>query len=104
MEHTGAVQQGRQEASTCLKRHSLRGQVRLAIIDLVFSGELSAGERINETKLARRLGVSQTPVREALLSLEGQSFLPRSRHSCGAEIPERGVCQNRVGTRAGNRS
>ena len=74
MEDTGAVQQGRQEVSTCLKRHSLRDQVRLAIIDLVFSGALPAGERINETKLARRLGVSQTPVREALLSLEGQSF------------------------------
>jgi DNA-binding GntR family transcriptional regulator len=63
------------EASTRLKRHSLRGQVRLAIIDLVLNGELPAGERINETELARRLGVSQTPVREALLSLEGQSFL-----------------------------
>lgn len=60
---------------TRLKRHSLRSQVRLAIIDLVLNGELPAGKRINETELARRLGVSQTPVREALLSLEGQSFL-----------------------------
>jgi DNA-binding GntR family transcriptional regulator len=56
----------------------------LAIIDLVLNGELPAGERINETELAGRLGVSQTPVREALLSLEGQSFL--------AAEPGKGFC------------
>ncbi|MGB2988084.1 MAG: GntR family transcriptional regulator [Phycisphaerae bacterium] len=75
MNNTGSVQRSGQDISTPLKRHSLRDQVRLAIIDLVLNGELPAGERVNETELARRLGVSQTPVREALLSLEGQSFL-----------------------------
>ena len=77
MDNEGSQQQrlsGR-GVPTHLKRHSLRDQVRSAIIDLVLNGELPAGQRINETELARRLGVSQTPVREALLSLEGQSFL-----------------------------
>ena len=73
--NTSYRQRNEQEVPTRLKRHSLRDQVRTSVIDLVLSGELPAGERINETELARRLGVSQTPVREALLSLEGQSFL-----------------------------
>ncbi|UCE59222.1 MAG: GntR family transcriptional regulator [Phycisphaerales bacterium] len=75
MNKTDSRQRSEGEASIPLKRSSLRGQVRSAIIDLVFNGGLPAGKRINETELARRLGVSQTPVREALLSLEGQSFL-----------------------------
>ena len=75
MNKTDLRQRDEGGTSTRLRRHSLRSQVRLAIIDLVLSGELPAGERVNETELARRLGVSQTPVREALLSLEGQSFL-----------------------------
>jgi len=42
------------------------------ILDAVDAGELPAGTRLVETELAERLGVSRTPVREALKRLEAQ--------------------------------
>lgn len=44
-------------------------------MDAILSGEATAGERINESLVARRLGVSQTPVREALGGLAELGFL-----------------------------
>lgn len=51
--------------------------IRAAII----SGDLKSGETLQETKLAERIGVSRTPVREALsrLSSEGLVVLERYR-------------------------
>jgi DNA-binding GntR family transcriptional regulator len=40
-------------------------------------GELVAGDRLVETELAETLGVSRTPVREALRRLEGDGFVQR---------------------------
>jgi DNA-binding GntR family transcriptional regulator len=45
------------------------------LLKLLFSGELAPGERIAEQALARRLGVSRVPVREALAKLVGQGLL-----------------------------
>lgn len=45
----------------------------------ILNGDLNPGDRIVETKLARELGISQTPVREALRQLQGEgvvSILP----------------------------
>ncbi len=41
--------------------------------EMIVDGQLSAGERINEVQLSERLGVSRTPLREALarLAVEG---------------------------------
>jgi DNA-binding GntR family transcriptional regulator len=41
----------------------------------ILSGELNPGDRIVETKLARELGISQTPVREALRQLQGEGII-----------------------------
>lgn len=41
----------------------------------ILDGEIPPGERINIDAVARRLGVSQTPVREALQRLEGDDLL-----------------------------
>lgn len=41
----------------------------------IITGELNPGDRIVETKLARELGVSQTPVREAIRHLHGEGIL-----------------------------
>ena len=46
-----------------------------ALRELIFSGELAAGSDHLETELAVRLGMSRTPVREAVLVLEGQGLL-----------------------------
>lgn len=50
--------------------------------DMIFDGDLAAGERINEVHLASRLGVSRTPLREALSMLCTESALE--------SIPRRG--------------
>ncbi len=42
--------------------------IRAAIVE----GRLQPGERLKEEQLARELGVSRTPVREALLFLEAE--------------------------------
>ena len=49
--------------------------VRDEIAQLIASGELQAGDRINESELAARLGVSRGPVREACRSLEEAGLL-----------------------------
>ncbi|CCH72218.1 GntR family transcriptional regulator [Nostocoides australiense] len=48
-----------------LLRESVYEQLRDAIVD----GSLAPGEKLNDQELAARLGVSRTPVREALLRL-----------------------------------
>lgn len=43
--------------------------------DMIFSGQLAAGSNHLESELATLLGMSRTPVREAVLMLEGQGLL-----------------------------
>ncbi|MEM7471756.1 MAG: GntR family transcriptional regulator [Pseudomonadota bacterium] len=43
--------------------------------ELIFSGQLGAGSDHLESELAESLGMSRTPVREALLVLEGQGLV-----------------------------
>lgn len=43
--------------------------------ELIFSGELAAGSDHLESELAAHLDMSRTPVREAILMLEGQGLL-----------------------------
>ena len=52
-----------------------------AIADMIRTGRLAHGSVVSERNLAERLGLSRTPVREALGRLEGQNFLRRSGRS-----------------------
>lgn len=54
---------------------SIREQVYKRISDLIINGKIAPTERIVEQKLAQQLGVSRTPVREALHVLEMEGFL-----------------------------
>ena len=54
-----------------LKKRSLyREEICDYIKELILSGELKPGDRIVETRCAKELGVSQSPVREAIRELE----------------------------------
>jgi DNA-binding GntR family transcriptional regulator len=48
---------------------SLSREVYAQILDAVRRGDLKPGERINESDVARRLGISRTPIREAISRL-----------------------------------
>jgi len=50
-------------------------QVYEIIKEKILSGELTRGERIYENKISQELGVSRSPVREALRMLEQDEFL-----------------------------
>ena len=56
-------------------RAPLRDQVRDVLLERLINAELPAGERINESTLAAELGVSRTPLREALLQLQREGFI-----------------------------
>ena len=58
-----------------LPRVVLSDRVKEYIVDAVLNGDLKPGERIVESSLARQLGVSQAPVREAIRDLVLLGFL-----------------------------
>ncbi len=64
-----------------IARTSLHGEVTARLRDMIVEGRLKAGERIQELEVARMMGVSRTPVREALkvLASEGLVELPALR-------------------------
>ena len=57
----------------------------------IMQGDLKPGERLMEIKLANRLGVSRTPIREAIrmLELEGQVVMIPRKGAQVAEITEK---------------
>ena len=54
---------------------------------LILSRELRPGERLVQSKLAEQLGVSRTPIREALHSLESDGLVKLSPHK-GASVAD----------------
>jgi DNA-binding GntR family transcriptional regulator len=54
-------------------------QVAELLREMIVKGELSPGHRLKEEELARVMGASRTPVREALQRLEQESLLIRRK-------------------------
>src|SRR5688572_5502112 len=48
---------------------TLRGELVNRIMKEIFSGEIAGGDRLVEQELAAKMGVSRTPIREALSEL-----------------------------------
>ena len=61
--------------SSIIKNMPYHLQVYDIIKQKILSGELESGERIYENKLSQMLGVSRSPIREALRMLEQDEFL-----------------------------
>ena len=59
-----------------LRRPQLLTEVaRERIRDAIVDGELKLGEQVSEAQLAARMGISKTPVREALLRLQSDGLV-----------------------------
>jgi DNA-binding GntR family transcriptional regulator len=59
-----------QTDSPVIARTSLRETTYARLRDAIVDGTLSPGERLRDTELEQWLGVSRTPIREALLQLQ----------------------------------
>lgn len=71
----------------------LRDVVFNTLRKAILTGELKPGERLMEIHLANRLGVSRTPIREAIrkLELEGLVIMIPRRGAEVAQITEKGL-------------
>jgi DNA-binding GntR family transcriptional regulator len=70
-------------------RTSLAEQAYAALLDAIVGGELPPGARLRDTELAEQLGVSRTPVREALRRLEDEGLVETGRHAFTRVAPLR---------------
>ena len=61
----------------------LGDEVYALLGEAILDGRLPAGERLRDQELAERLGVSRTPVREAMAQLEREGFV--------RSVPRRGI-------------
>lgn len=58
-----------------ISRKPLRSQIRSHLVERLLGGDLEPGKQLNESQLTEELGVSRTPLREALLQLEFEGLL-----------------------------
>ena len=62
------------------KRTSLSDLALERVVEAIIRGDLVPGERLQEAVLARQLGISRGPLREALRRLEGRHLVVRVPH------------------------
>ncbi len=65
---------------TPIKRQTMNQDVCARLRRWILDGDLLPGEVIRDLALAQQLGVSRTPVREALLCLEAEGLVETSRN------------------------
>ncbi len=69
---------------------TLRQQAYLHLRERLVSGELTAGMQLSEPDLAKQLGMSRTPVREALRQMENEGLLDYApRFGAMVRVPDR---------------
>lgn len=58
-----------------VRRTSIRDELYPTLLEWITTGELAPGETLNDRQLAEALGVSRTPVREALQRLKDEGWV-----------------------------
>jgi DNA-binding GntR family transcriptional regulator len=64
-----------QNRTLAISRDNISDVVAIELRNMIVDGRLPAGERINELHLSKQLGVSRTPLREALARLTQEGAL-----------------------------
>ena len=64
-------------SETLGRKVSIADQIAEVLRNMIVSGDLNPGDRIVESRVAKRLGVGQPTVREALVALEHQGLVVR---------------------------
>jgi DNA-binding GntR family transcriptional regulator len=73
---------------------TMKDRVYQTLRERIVLGDLRPGDRLIEADLAARFGISKTPVREALLTLEAEGFVTLRAHR-GAEVSRLSVDEYR---------
>lgn len=68
-----------------IQRVVLSEQVKEELLDDILSGRVKPGDRLVESQIAKRMGISQSPVREALRDLVAMRFVEVQPHK-GARV------------------
>lgn len=68
------------QAKTEPQAQSIRQKTYTALKNLILSGNLRPAERLAESRLSEQLGVSRTPLREALMKLEKEGLVIGQRN------------------------
>jgi len=76
-----------------ISRQRFSADVHQELLGRIIRGEFAAGQRLKDTELAEELGVSRTPVREALLRLEREGFISSQKH-LGFSV--KGLCESEI--------
>lgn len=77
-----------EETATSSETTGTRAEWAYAALErVILCGELAPGQRLNEPALAKQLGVSRGPLREAIRRLEGRKLIKRVPH-LGATVIE----------------
>ena len=75
-----------------IQRRTLHDEVVDRMRDMIVEGQLPSGSRINESEECQRLGVSRTPVREAIKTLASEGLIELVRNK-GAVVKSLDVDQ-----------
>ncbi len=78
-----------------IEKRSMREQVHQYLREEILGGRLEQGARLVETQIAAELGISRTPVREAIPILENEGLVEGSQEAGSG-------CAQSVGARSRN--
>lgn len=82
-----------------VRAEGIATQVHRDIREMLLRGEIKPGERLVEVALAAQLGVSRTPIREAVRRLQAEGLVAPLPHGGVAALDARAALQDRYGLR-----